>query len=225
MKQGDKGEQVKQLQIALNAKGFACGTDGEYGPKTAAAVLAFQKSVGITADGIAGSVTLGHLNSKQSPDVSTDFDERTTKFFNTLDPKAQKIFKPFIVEAKEIAAKFGCEYKAISGNRTWAEQDALYAQGRTKPGSIVTKAAGGSSNHNFKIALDFGVFKDGIYQDEKNPSQAEKVHKAVSKIIGKYGIEWGGNWKSIVDLPHFEVSTGLTMSEKRDRFLKFGSVL
>lgn len=225
MKLNDKGENVKQLQLALIAKGYSLVADGSFGPKTEQAVKDFQSKSGIVADGIVGSVTLGHLNSKVEISSITDFDERTNKYLATLDPKAQKIFKPFIVEAKQIAAAMGYEYKAISGNRTWAEQDELYAQGRTKPGPRVTKARGGSSNHNFKIALDFGVFKDGAYQDEKNPGQAEKVHRAVSKIIGKYGIEWGGNWKSIVDIPHFEISTGLTMSEKRERFQKYGSVL
>lgn len=225
MKQGDNGEQVRQLQIALNAKGFVCGTDGEYGPKTAAAVLAFQKSVGITADGIAGSVTLGHLTSKIKTPSVTDFDERTNKYLATLDPKAQKIFKPFIVEAKQIAAAMGYEYKAISGNRTPAEQQVIYNQGRTTPGPIVTNSKPYQSNHQYGIALDFGVFKDGVYQDEKNPRQAEKVHLAVAKIAGKYGIDAGAFWKKFVDTPHFEVSTGLTLAEKKNLLISKGSVL
>lgn len=46
----DKGEHVKALQVALNYLGFDAGTeDGEYGPKTSAAVLRMRKSVGSTA--------------------------------------------------------------------------------------------------------------------------------------------------------------------------------
>jgi peptidoglycan L-alanyl-D-glutamate endopeptidase CwlK len=153
------------------------------------------------------------------------FDDRTEKNLLTLDPKAVIIFRPFIKEAKEIAASHGCEYIGISGHRTWAEQDALYAQGRTKPGSIVTNAKGGQSNHNFGIAMDFGVFKDGKYLDSSNPSTADKVHKAVGVIASKYGLEWGGEWTSIKDYPHFEVRTGLTTFQKRERYSKNNSIL
>ena len=229
MKLGDKGDEVTKLQKSLNAHGVLCGVDGIFGPGTENAVKTFQLKSGLTPDGIVGPKTIATLakvgDEKQEPIITTGLDERTDKFLKTLDPKAQKIFLPFILEAKRIAATMGYDYKAISGNRTWEEQNALYAQGRTKPGPIVTKARGGSSNHNFKIALDFGVLKDGVYLEEKKPGEAEKGHRAVAKIISKYGIEWGGNWKSIVDIPHFEVSTGLTMAEKRSRFLKFGSVL
>nr|WP_295770097.1 M15 family metallopeptidase [Rhodoferax sp.] len=41
--------------------------------------------------------------------------------------------------------------------RSCAEQDALYAQGRTAPGNKVTNAKSGDSNHNFGIAFDIGV--------------------------------------------------------------------
>ena len=86
--------------------------------------------------------------------------------------------------------------------RTKEEQDALYAQGRTKPGSIVTNAKGStySSMHQWGVAFDFyrndgkGAYynKDGFF---------EKVGK-----IGKsLGLEWGGDWKSICDTPHFQL--------------------
>src|SRR5215207_9435814 len=42
----------------------------------------------------------------------------------------------------------GYTYKVTSAYRSNAEQDALYAQGRTKPGSKVTNARGGQSKHN-----------------------------------------------------------------------------
>ena len=225
MKLNDKGENVKQLQQALIAKGYQLTADGSFGPKTEQAVKDFQKKAGITADGIAGSVTLGHLTSKVVLPPVTDFDERTNKYLATLDPKAQKIFKPFIVEAKQIAAALGYEYKAISGNRTSAEQQVIYNQGRTTPGPIVTNSKPYQSNHQYGIALDFGVFKDGVYQDEKNPGQAEKVHLAVAKVAGKYGIDAGAYWKKFVDTPHFEVSTGLTLSEKKELLIRKGSVL
>jgi hypothetical protein len=59
---GSTGPQVVALQRALKALGFYTGkADGAYGPKTQAAVSAFQKSAGLTADGVVGPATLKQL--------------------------------------------------------------------------------------------------------------------------------------------------------------------
>lgn len=158
------------------------------------------------------------------PTPPPSFDPRTEKYLATLDPRGVEKFRRFIVEAKAIAARLGCEYIAISGNRTWEEQDNLYAQGRTKPGKIVTKAKAGQSNHNFGIALDFGVFRGGRYLDDSSPKEADKVHAAVAAHAAAYGLDAGHFWK-FQDSPHFEIATGLTLAQKRTRYAKTGSVL
>lgn len=159
-----------------------------------------------------------------------NIDLRSEANIKTLDPKCQERFRKWLKDAKEIANDYECDYIVISGNRTWKEQDALYEQGRTKPGNRVTNARGGQSNHNFGIAVDCGVFENGHYLDDEdsvygNPALANEVHKAVARDIKDYGFEWGGNWKSIKDYPHFEVSTGLSLSQKRNLYTKNGSVL
>lgn len=59
---GCEGKNVKRLQSFLNWAGFSCGTaDGDFGMKTLSAVKAFQKKVGITADGIVGSGTIAKM--------------------------------------------------------------------------------------------------------------------------------------------------------------------
>lgn len=156
--------------------------------------------------------------------MATTFDARTEKHLATLDPRAVERFRRFILEAKLIASTGGAEYVAISGNRTWKEQDALYAQGRTKPGRKVTNAKGGQSNHNFGIALDFGVFKGGKYLDESHPKEAAKVHAAIATHAAAYGIEAGHFWK-FQDSPHYEIATGLTLAQKRTRHAAAGTVL
>ena len=147
-------------------------------------------------------------------------DSRTLKNIATLDPKCQAQFRAFAEAAKDVAAKFGCDYVMISGNRTWEEQDALYKQ---RP--RVTKAPGGYSNHNFKIAGDFGVMRGKEYLDETNPALASKVHKACAVLAPKFGLEWGGSWKSFTDEPHYQVATGLTMASKRLIYKAKGSLL
>ncbi|HKO98833.1 MAG TPA: N-acetylmuramidase family protein [Pyrinomonadaceae bacterium] len=62
LKQGSSGPEVKKLQTNLLALGFdPGGTDGKFGAGTKKALIAFQKSKGLKADGVAGPITLGAL--------------------------------------------------------------------------------------------------------------------------------------------------------------------
>lgn len=150
----------------------------------------------------------------EKTDLSS-LDERSAKNVATLHNKVQQVFKNWILECQILAKTLGYEYKAISGNRTWEEQAKIYAQGRTSPGKIVTNARPGYSNHNFGIAVDMGVFKNGKYLDGDKPSEAEAFHRKAAQIAEKYNIEWGGSWKSFKDYPHFEFKTGKTLAQMR----------
>lgn len=82
--------------------------------------------------------------------------------------------------------------------RTVAEQDALYAQGRTKPGAIVTNGRGSNygSQHQWGIAFDF--FRNIKGQEYTSIAFFEEVADLAKSI----GLGWGGDWKSFVDRPH-----------------------
>ena len=86
--------------------------------------------------------------------------------------------------------------------RTMAEQDALYAKGRTAPGNIVTNARGStfSSMHQWGVAFDF-FRNDGLGAYNTADGFFEKVG-AIGKEIG---LMWGGDFKSIKDMPHFQL--------------------
>lgn len=58
---GAKGDAVKQLQAALNAKGAKLTVDGDFGKKTEAALIAFQKANKLHPDGVAGPYTFDAL--------------------------------------------------------------------------------------------------------------------------------------------------------------------
>jgi peptidoglycan L-alanyl-D-glutamate endopeptidase CwlK len=169
------------------------------------------------------SVVLQSLNTEKV-DLSI-LDERSAKNVATLHLKVQQIFKNWILECQVLAKAFNYEYKAISGNRTFEEQAKIYAQGRTAPGKIVTNAKPGFSNHNYGIAVDMGVFKDGKYLDSSKPSEAEAFHRKAAEIAEKYNIEWGGSWKSFKDYPHFEYRTGKTISQLRQIVLEGKDIL
>ena len=190
-------DDIKTIQRAVGAR-----ADGIFGPHTAEAVLTHLKRVEM-------------VNVGETP---TLLDERTRKTIATLDPKAQELFLDFAALAKATAATLGCDYVAISGHRTWKEQDELYERG-------ATRAKGGQSNHNFGIAVDFGVFYGKAYADDAKPELARRVHAACAVHAKACGLEWVGDWKRFVDPPHYEVATGLTLAAKRKLYKERGSVL
>lgn len=122
-------------------------------------------------------------------------DERSEKHIASLHPKLQPLAREFILRAQEA----GIDARIISGHRSYAEQDALYAKGRTAPGSKVTNAKAGFSNHNFGLAFDIGIFKGREYLPES------PLYKAAAQIAKPLGLEWGGDWKSFPDEPHYEL--------------------
>jgi peptidoglycan LD-endopeptidase CwlK len=139
------------------------------------------------------------------------FDERSEKNMATLHPKAERLARQFMDAVVPDMGGRGVVVKIISGTRTYEEQDALYAKGRSTPGPRVTNARGGFSNHNFGIAWDIGLFRGGRYL-ETSPLYRE------CGLIGKrLGLEWGGDWKSFPDEPHFQLRTGLTLAQMRIR--------
>lgn len=104
--------------------------------------------------------------------------------------------------------------------RSKEEQDALYAKGRTAPGSIVTNAKGGQSMHNYGLAIDFALFTaDGKKAFWDTKVDSDKDGKAdwmeVVEEAKKLGFEWGGDWKNFKDYPHFQMLGGLTEAQVR----------
>lgn len=143
--------------------------------------------------------------------------KRTIENLGSLNRKALAKLEPFIVQVEARLALKGVTVEVISGLRSWSAQAALYAQGRTKPGKIVTKARPGSSWHNYGLAIDLGLFKNGVYLDERKPAEADKLYAEIGKLAAVHGIEWAGNWKSFAETPHFQVTFGLTLADVRAR--------
>lgn len=81
--------------------------------------------------------------------------------------------------------RFGIDLRVIDGYRTVEQQDRLYAQGRTLPGNIVTKAKGGFSNHNFGLAIDVVPFENGKF------NWNTKYYPVIGLVGESRGLEWG----------------------------------
>jgi peptidoglycan L-alanyl-D-glutamate endopeptidase CwlK len=178
-------------------------------------IAAVQTELGIDVDGKAGPETWGAIYKKICKVTKTEMavvavlepvDARSEKTIATLVPEVQPIARALVHKA----SANGVTIKIISGLRTYEEQDALFAQGRTAPGSIVTKAKGGFSNHNFGIAFDIGIFEGTKYLNDS------PKYKAMGVLGMELGLEWGGNWKTIVDQPHYQLrpSWAANMNER-----------
>jgi len=155
----------------------------------------------------------------------TMLDPRTEKTLGTLHEKVQPKFRAFMDHAQRLAAAEGLEYRAISGLRTFDEQAAIYAKGRTTPGRIVSNARPGTSYHNYGLAIDCGVFRSGKYLDSDEPKTAEAFHKKAGEIAESYGLTWGGTFKGFKDTPHFELSHGLPILTLLDKHNKGQDIL
>ena len=140
-------------------------------------------------------------------------DERSLRNLATLHPEVQPRMEAFLKAAKSLAAPRNLDVRIISGTRSYLEQDALYAKGRTAPGPVVTRARAGYSLHNFGIAIDLGIFSaDGKKYHEEHP-----LYRELGPLGESLGLEWGGRWKSIIDEPHYQFrpawATGLPERE------------
>lgn len=85
--------------------------------------------------------------------------------------------------------------------RSNEEQDALYAQGRTAPGRIVTYARPGKSAHNYGLALDFVPMVGG-----KPDWSGKHPHwEACILIAESHGLESASRWKKFKEKPHLQM--------------------
>ena len=142
-------------------------------------------------------------------------DQKTLERIQLLHPSVREEVKDLYVN-KIVPALEGRAYCRFAFTlRTFAEQDELYTQGRTKlydasgkKLGIVTKAKGGQSIHNYGLAIDILLIVDNKTASWDTVADFDKDGKSdwmeVVKIFKEAGWNWGGDWKSFKDLPHFE---------------------
>ena len=127
-----------------------------------------------------------------------------SRSLDDLAPPAKQRAEAFIAAA---SAK-GIDLLVTSTYRDNESQDALYAQGRTTPGNIVTRAKAGQSWHNYRCALDVVPLVNGkaIWDDQA-------LWKQVGEIGKSCGLEWAGDWVTFKEFPHFQYTGGLTLAQ------------
>jgi peptidoglycan L-alanyl-D-glutamate endopeptidase CwlK len=132
--------------------------------------------------------------------------ERIKTLHLKLRSEAEEIYKKI---CEEMPTGTICRFTHTL--RTNAEQNELYALGRTKPGKIVTNAKGGDSYHNYGLAIDFVLIVNG-----KASWTVNKDWLKVIEIFQSYGWESGHYWK-FKDSPHVQKTFGKTIKQVKEQ--------
>lgn len=145
-----------------------------------------------------------------------DLSSRISLTRSSLNALFQPLFDKLCVALVQGEQKY---WAPCSGLRSLEQQAALYAQGRTSPGLIVTKAPPGLSAHNWGLAVDFAYF-DPSFQGQEPWDKADWdfYGKTVQSIPG---LDWGGIWK-FPDKPHAELALTLPYSSIGETYLENG---
>ena len=141
-------------------------------------------------------------------------DEKTLERIKLLHPKLRAEVSSIYDEiVAALSGKAICRFAYTL--RTFAEQDALYAQGKTKPGAKITNAKGGQSYHNYGLAIDIVLLVGNAASwDTKSDfdGDGKSDWQEVVAIFKKHGWEWGGDWK-FTDMPHFQKTLGKSIAD------------
>jgi peptidoglycan L-alanyl-D-glutamate endopeptidase CwlK len=136
------------------------------------------------------------------------FDIATKLHLSKLKPSVKKKVLFLLSNAQ----KAGIDLRIVESHRDCERQNKLYAQGRTRPGNVVTNAKCGQSSHNYHLAVDVVEYKDG------KPWWQSSNWEKIGRIGESVGLEWGGRWKSFQDKPHFQDLEGKSISSRFNEF-------
>ena len=130
---------------------------------------------------------------------------KNSRSLEDLHPGVRRRVEAFLAAARAQ----GIDLLVTSTYRDFESQQALYDQGRTQPGKIVTNAKPGRSWHNYGLAVDVVPLRNGKpVWDAKDP-----VWETVGKLGEAAGLEWAGRWTKFRELPHFQYTGGATLDQ------------
>lgn len=126
--------------------------------------------------------------------------------FHKIDTSV--LYPIFLAKLQQLVANCaarGHVFFATSGGRGEVEQAALYAQGRTRPGPIVTNAKFGQSAHSFFIGCDFTHDLGDDASNGLTPDWTPEQYRVLAEEAEKLGLEAGFNWAGFPDRPHIQL--------------------
>jgi peptidoglycan L-alanyl-D-glutamate endopeptidase CwlK len=131
-----------------------------------------------------------------------------SRSLDELVPLAKERVERFIALCDEN----GIDLLVTSTYRDHESQNALYAQGRTKVGKVVTNAQGGQSYHNWRCAVDVVPLING----KPNWDSSDPVWARIGELGEQAGLEWAGRWRTFKELAHFQYTGGLTLTDLKN---------
>jgi peptidoglycan L-alanyl-D-glutamate endopeptidase CwlK len=131
-----------------------------------------------------------------------------SRSLDELVPPAKERVERFIALCDEN----GIDLLVTSTYRDHESQNALYAQGRTKVGKVVTNAKAGESYHNWRCAVDVVPLING----KPNWDSSDPVWLRIGELGEQAGLEWAGRWRTFKELAHFQYTGGLTLTDLKN---------
>lgn len=136
--------------------------------------------------------------------------EEFDKLYPGLKERAIRVYQ-------DMFRVYGVRMRCTSGYRSLVEQSALYAQGRTQPGPIVSWAKPGKSMHNYALAFDSCFAGNDPYLEymhKGNPDKAKELWEGFGSLCEAHGLQWGGRWlDERQDRPHAQRTYGLNLPQ------------
>lgn len=116
----------------------------------------------------------------------------------------------------DVLASDGLDLVLTQGVRSVAQQQALFAQGRSKPGKIVTMCDGVSKVSNHQPKSDgFGYAVDVAWRTSRGDITWEGPWYRLGTLASAHGLVWGGSWLNFPDRPHLELASSAVPTARR----------
>jgi peptidoglycan L-alanyl-D-glutamate endopeptidase CwlK len=131
-----------------------------------------------------------------------------SRSLDDLIPPAKERVERFLSLCKDE----GIDLLVTSTYRDNESQQALYEQGRTTAGKVVTNAKAGDSWHNWRCAVDVVPMVNG----KPNWDGLHPVWDQIGKLGEQAGLEWAGRWRTFKELAHFQYTGGLTLTDLKE---------
>ena len=131
-----------------------------------------------------------------------------SRSLDDLIPPAKERVERFLSLCKDE----GIDLLVTSTYRDNESQNALYEQGRTTAGKVVTNAKAGDSWHNWRCAVDVVPMVNG----KSNWDGLYPIWDQIGQLGEKAGLEWAGRWRTFKELAHFQYTGGLTLTDLKN---------
>jgi peptidoglycan L-alanyl-D-glutamate endopeptidase CwlK len=131
-----------------------------------------------------------------------------SRSLDELTPPAKERVEKFLQLCKEN----DIDLLVTSTYRDHESQRALYEQGRTTAGKVVTNAKAGDSWHNWRCAVDVVPLING----KPNWDGSDPVWTKIGELGEQAGLEWAGRWRTFKELAHFQYTGGLTLTDLKE---------